>query len=150
MTEFRLTQISDTHLTRRLPVLTDNFHRVSEHITATRPDLVVNSGDVGWDGPTSRADLEFAKSLHAGLPADCRYLPGNHDIGDNPTAVGPKPTHPATEKDRDAFISVYGEDRWNFEAAGWHFIGLNSLSQSICSGSLGSPVFMISARRSRT
>ena len=40
MTEFRLTQISDTHLARRLQQLTDNFHRVGEHIDATRPDLV--------------------------------------------------------------------------------------------------------------
>jgi 3',5'-cyclic AMP phosphodiesterase CpdA len=88
MTEFRLTQISDTHLSRRYPKLTDNFHRVSEHIAATRPDLVVNSGDLAFDGPTHRDDLEFAKSLHAALAAPCRYLPGNHDIGDNPTAVG--------------------------------------------------------------
>ena len=42
MSEFRLTQISDTHLARRLQKLTDNFHRVSEHIDATRPDLVIN------------------------------------------------------------------------------------------------------------
>ncbi|HKS19694.1 MAG TPA: metallophosphoesterase [Bradyrhizobium sp.] len=127
MHEFRLTQISDTHLARRLPRLTENFHRVSEHIAATRPDLVVNSGDVGWDGPTSRDDLEFAKDLHAGLPVDCRYLPGNHDIGDNPTAVGPAPSQPATEKDRQAFISIFAADRWQFEAAGWCFVGLNSL-----------------------
>jgi 3',5'-cyclic AMP phosphodiesterase CpdA len=128
MPEFRLTQISDTHLARRrLPVLTDNFHRVSEHIAASRPDLVINSGDIGWDGPTSRADLEYAKELHAALPVNCRYLPGNHDIGDNPTAVGVAPSQPATEKDRDAFVSVFGEDRWHFEAAGWYFIGLNSL-----------------------
>ncbi len=127
MPEFRLTQISDTHLARRFPKLTGNFHCVSEHVSATRPDLVINSGDVAWDGPTSRDDLEFAKGLHAALPVSCRYLPGNHDIGDNPTAVGPTPTQPATEKDRDAFISVFGQDRWRFEAAGWCFIGLNSL-----------------------
>jgi 3',5'-cyclic AMP phosphodiesterase CpdA len=127
MPEFRLTQISDTHLARRLPLLTDNFHRVSEHIAATRPDLVVNSGDIGWDGPTSRADLEFAKELHAALPVNCRYLPGNHDVGDNPNAVGPAPSSPVTEADRQTFISLFGEDRWRFEAAGWCFIGLNSL-----------------------
>jgi 3',5'-cyclic AMP phosphodiesterase CpdA len=127
MPEFRLTQISDTHLARRLPLLTENFHRVSEHIAENRPDLVINSGDVGWDGPTNRADLEFAEELHAALPVDCRYLPGNHDIGDNPTAVGKPPSQPATEKDRGAFVSVFGEDRWQFEAAGWRFIGLNSL-----------------------
>ena len=127
MPEFRLTQISDTHLARRLKLLTDNFHRVSEHIAANRPDLVINSGDVGWDGPTNRDDHEYAKELHAALQVDCRYVPGNHDIGDNPTAVGKAPTCPTTEKARDAFVTVFGEDRWQFEAAGWRFIGLNSL-----------------------
>ena len=87
MPEFRLTQISDTHLARRLTKLTDNFHRLSEHINATRPDLVVNTGDLTFDGPTSPGDLDFARSLHDGLPVTCRYLPGNHDIGDNPTAA---------------------------------------------------------------
>ena len=127
MSEFRLTQISDTHLARRLPMVTDNFDRVREHINATRPDLVVNSGDLAFDGPTSRADLEFAKTLHDALPVACRYLPGNHDIGDNPTEVGPPPSQPATERHRQAFLDIFGEDHWCFDAAGWCFIGLNSL-----------------------
>ena len=127
MSEFRLTQISDTHLARRLTALSDNFARVSEHIDATRPDLVVNSGDVAFDGPTSPDDLEYARTLHDALPVACRYLPGNHDIGDNPTDVGPPPSQPVSEKDRQNFLTVFGEDRWRFEAAGWCFIGLNSL-----------------------
>jgi 3',5'-cyclic AMP phosphodiesterase CpdA len=127
MPEFRLTQISDTHLARRLTKLTDNFHRVSEHIDANRPDLVINSGDLAFDGPTNRDDLEFARELHAALPAPCRYLPGNHDIGDNPTQVGPVPSQPATEQNRQTFLAVFGEDRWRFEAAAWCFIGLNSM-----------------------
>jgi 3',5'-cyclic AMP phosphodiesterase CpdA len=127
MPTFRLTQISDTHLARRLKKLTDNFHRVSEHIDATRPDLVINSGDISFDGPTNRDDLEFAKELHDALPVPCRHLPGNHDIGDNPTAVGPAPTQPATEKHRQTYLATVGEDRWRFEEAGWCFIGLNSL-----------------------
>jgi 3',5'-cyclic AMP phosphodiesterase CpdA len=127
MPEFRLTQISDTHLARRLPSLTQNFHRLSEYIDATRPDLVINSGDLAFDAPTSRDDLKFARELHHALPVACRYLPGNHDIGDNPTAVGPVPSQPATEQHRQTFLGVFGEDRWRFEAAGWCFIGLNSL-----------------------
>jgi 3',5'-cyclic AMP phosphodiesterase CpdA len=127
MPEFRLTQISDTHLARRLAILSDNFQRVSEHIDAARPDLVVNSGDLAFDAPTNRDDLEFAKTLHAALPVDCLYLPGNHDIGDNPTAVGPPLSQPATEPECQNFRSVIGEDRWCFDAAGWCFIGLNSL-----------------------
>jgi 3',5'-cyclic AMP phosphodiesterase CpdA len=127
MSEFRLIQISDTHLARRQAKLTDNFHRVSEYIGAKRPDLVINSGDIAFDAPTDRDDLDFAKSLHAALPVDCRYLPGNHDIGDNPTAVGPAPAQPATEQSRRNFLSIFGEDHWRFDAAGWCFIGLNSL-----------------------
>jgi 3',5'-cyclic AMP phosphodiesterase CpdA len=127
MPEFRLTQISDTHLAHRLAKLTENFYRVSEHIDATRPDLVINSGDLAFDGPTSRDDLEFARSLHDALPVPCRYLPGNHDIGDNPTAVGPLPTQPATEPHLQNFRALIGDDRWRFDEAGWCFIGLNSL-----------------------
>jgi 3',5'-cyclic AMP phosphodiesterase CpdA len=127
MSEFRLTQISDTHLTRRLTALSGNFARVSEHIDATRPDLVINSGDVAFDGPTSPDDLAYARTLHDALPVACRYLPGNHDIGDNPTQIGPLPSQPVTERERQAFIAVFGDDRWRFEAAGWSFIGLNSL-----------------------
>jgi 3',5'-cyclic AMP phosphodiesterase CpdA len=127
MPEFRLAQISDTHLARRHASLTGNFHCLSEYIDTRRPDLVVNSGDLAFDAPTSPDDLEFARSLHAALPVPCRYLPGNHDIGDNPTALGPVPPQLATEQGRQAFIAAFGEDRWYFEAAGWCFIGLNSL-----------------------
>src|SRR5260370_38066108 len=114
MPEFRLTQISDTHLARRLKPLTENFHRASEHIDATRPDLVVNTGDLAFDAPTHRDDLEFARTLHAALPVPCRHLPGNHDIGDNPTAVGPVPTHPPAENHLRTFRPVIGVDRSPF------------------------------------
>jgi len=127
MTKFRLTQISDTHLARRHQKLTDNFHRVSEYIESKRPDLVVNTGDLAFDAPTSRDDLDFARTLHDTLAVTCRYLPGNHDIGDNPTELGPAPPQLATEQERQNFLSVFGEDRWRFDAAGWRFIGLNSL-----------------------
>ena len=127
MPEFRLIQISDTHLTRRHHSLTDNFHRVSEYINAKRPDLVLNSGDLAFDAPTSPDDLAFARTLHDALPVACRYLPGNHDVGDNPTAADGKPSHPVTDANLKAYHEIVGEDRWYFEAAGWCFIGLNSL-----------------------
>jgi 3',5'-cyclic AMP phosphodiesterase CpdA len=128
MSEFHLIQISDPHLTRRHATLTDNFHRVSEYIDAKRPDLVIDSGDLAFDAPTSPDDLDFAKTLHGALPVACRYLPGNHDVGDNPTAVvGPTPSHPVSEQRLQAYRAAFGEDRWQFEAAGWCFIGLNSL-----------------------
>jgi 3',5'-cyclic AMP phosphodiesterase CpdA len=127
MSQFRLTQISDTHLARRLTKLTANFERVSDYIDTTRPDLVVNTGDIAFDGPANPSDLEFARNLHDVLPVACRYLPGNHDIGDNPTQIGPVPPQPVSETGRRVFVSFFGDDRWRFEAAGWCFIGLNSL-----------------------
>ena len=127
MTEFRLTQISDTHLARRFPKLTANFEHLCDYIDTTRPDLFLNTGDMAFDAPTNPDDLEFARSLHDALPVPCRYLPGNHDIGDNPTPFGPLPSHPVNEKDRQTYIAAFGDDRWRFDAAGWCFIGLNSL-----------------------
>jgi 3',5'-cyclic AMP phosphodiesterase CpdA len=127
MSEFRLVQISDTHLARRFPLLTDNFHRVSDYIDTRRPDLVLNSGDLAFDGPTTPDDLELAVLLHKALPVECRYLPGNHDIGDNPTQVGNASAHPVTQPHLESYHSIVGEDRWRFDAAGWCFIGLNSL-----------------------
>ena len=131
MSQFRLTQISDTHLTRRHTTLTENFQRVSEYIDATRPDLLVNTGDLAYDVASSPGDLAFARDLHAALPVPCRHLPGNHDIGDNPTVIGPAPTDVATEAGRQNFISIVGEDRWRFDEAGWCFVGLNSLIMNI-------------------
>jgi 3',5'-cyclic AMP phosphodiesterase CpdA len=37
------------------------------------------------------------------------------------------PSQRVSEGDRQAFVSVFGDDRWRFEAAGWCFIGLNSV-----------------------
>ena len=127
MTIFRLTQISDSHLSLRHPTFAENFHRVGEYIDMTRPDLVINSGDLSFDGPEHPDDLEYARAEHDALPVGCRYLPGDHDIGDRPTLVGAPPSQPASETNRQIFLSIFGEDRWRCDAAGWCFIGLNSL-----------------------
>ena len=73
------------------------------------------------------SDFPFATSLHDALRVECRFIPGNHDVGDNPTAVGSPPTQPVTPATCAAFVAAFGEDHWRFEAAGWCFIGLNSL-----------------------
>ena len=60
MPEFRLTQISDTHLAPSLRKINQNFHSVSDHIDATHPDIIINTGDLAYDVSTSRHDLAFA------------------------------------------------------------------------------------------
>jgi 3',5'-cyclic AMP phosphodiesterase CpdA len=85
MSEFRLTQISDTHLARRLTALTANFAHVSEYIDATRPDLVVNSGDLAFDAPTQPDDLEFARVLHDALPVAATTRPRSAPLPRSPS-----------------------------------------------------------------
>ena len=127
MTEFRLTQISDTHLARRHQTLTETF-TASASISTPRGPISSSTAAISPSMRRPAATISNSpRTLHAALPVPCRYLPGNHDIGDNPTAVGPAPPQPATEQDRQSFLSMFGEDRWRFEAAGWCFIGLNSL-----------------------
>lgn len=127
MTGFRLIQITDCHLSSRFPAFTANFARAGDYIRAAKPDLVINTGDLAFDGPGHPEDFAFAKALHDGLGVACRALPGNHDIGDNPTRVAPPPAELATEQRRQSFITAFGHDRWRFNAAGWCFIGLNTL-----------------------
>lgn len=127
MTAFRLIQITDCHLSPRFPQFTENFQRASDYIRAAQPDLVINTGDLAFDGPGHPDELAFARSLHDALTVACRYLPGNHDIGDNPTRVAPPPADLVSEPNRQAFLAAFGHDRWRFDAAGWSFIGLNSL-----------------------
>src|SRR5229473_2786278 len=43
------------------------------------------------------------------------------------THLGPVPPQPVDETARQNFIAAFGDDRWRFDAAGWCFIGLNSL-----------------------
>ena len=101
MCEFRLTQISDTHLARRLQKLTDNFHRVSEHIDATRPSHRQH-GDLAFDAPTSPANRNSRRSCttrcrSAGIFRQSRRR-------DNPTAVGTARKRPATEQERQKYL----------------------------------------------
>src|SRR5215813_2371100 len=80
---FRLAQISDTHLSHNKPFFVDNFRRIGEALRSERPDLVLNTGDVSLDGASDESDLAAARALHDALGLPVRYLPGNHDLGDN-------------------------------------------------------------------
>lgn len=127
MSVLRLTQISDTHLGPRHPQLDANFDYLCAHLHDERPDIVIHTGDVAFDGTGKPDGLTYARDRHKAIAAECRYIPGNHDIGDNVTLVAPAPAHRTTGGHSGMFTDVFGSDRWRFDAAGWTFIGLNSL-----------------------
>lgn len=124
MTGFRLVQVADLHLGAGQEHHLDNWLKVSDWITRERPDLVVINGDMIMNDPDAEADHAFARARIGELPVPCRYLPGNHDIGDN--VISGRMSKRVDDARRARYLRHYGEERWTFEAAGWGFVGLNS------------------------
>jgi 3',5'-cyclic AMP phosphodiesterase CpdA len=124
MDEFRLVQVADIHLGAGVEHHLDNWLKVSAWIARERPDLVVANGDLIMGDPDNEADYAFAREQIAKLPVPCRYLPGNHDVGDN--IVSGKMEKRITPERCARFVSYFGEARWAFAAAGWGFAGINA------------------------
>jgi 3',5'-cyclic AMP phosphodiesterase CpdA len=124
MSEFRLVQVADLHLSATHDYHCDNWRRVAAWIERERPDLVVANGDLVSEDPDLDDDHIFARAELAKLAVPCRFLPGNHDIGDN-VLFGKLPQRVNAER-RLRFLRHFGEERWAFDAGGWGFIGLNA------------------------
>src|SRR5689334_7658922 len=80
---FRVTQLSDTHLSASRPWSVPNFEAVVRHVEAHPPDLVVNTGDLVLDDPDDDDDAAYAQELHGSIGPAVLVIPGNHDVGDN-------------------------------------------------------------------
>jgi len=120
----RIAQISDTHLSPRQPVFTASFDIVADQLRQSRPDFVVNTGDLALDGADHAVDLELARDRHRDLGLECLLLPGNHDVGDHPDVPGRQTVDP----DRlDRYRAVIGADWWVRDLPGWRLVGLNAL-----------------------
>lgn len=124
MNAFRLTQVADIHLGAGQEHHLDNWTKVAAWIAHERPDVVVANGDLVMGDPDEDADHAFARECLARLPVACRYLPGNHDIGDN--IVSGKMDQRVNDARRERFLKHFGEERWAFEGGGWGFVGINS------------------------
>jgi 3',5'-cyclic AMP phosphodiesterase CpdA len=123
---FRIAQISDTHLSASKPFFVDNFVRIGEALRVSRPDLVLNSGDISLDGVSCEEDLAAARALHDGLGLPVRFLPGNHDLGDAQDAPGHGEAAIDGER-RVRYVKHFGPDWWTFDVPGWRLLGINAL-----------------------
>lgn len=123
---FRIAQISDTHLSAGKPFFVANFMRVAEALAADPPDLVLNSGDISLNGADCEADLIEARRLHDALQMPVRYVPGNHDIGDNQDVPGAH-DHPVIDGVRRArYRQHFGADWWCQDVPGWRLLAVNA------------------------
>jgi predicted phosphodiesterase len=123
----RVTLVSDTHLDSNDRLLVENWLAVERWVRASAPDLVIHLGDITAKGSRDGAQLNFARDILAQSGVAVRCIPGNHDIGDCPTAPGLEPDEPLVPARLEDFRRLFGPDRWCVEAEGWRLLGLNAL-----------------------
>jgi 3',5'-cyclic AMP phosphodiesterase CpdA len=124
MANFKLIQVSDTHLSRERPYFVPNWDAMVAHVNAAQPDMLLNTGDIALNGENMPDDLAFAAEQHRRLTVPVHAIPGNHDIGDNPSPN----SHGAGISDprREIYRSHFGAEQWTMAAGDWYFIALNA------------------------
>jgi 3',5'-cyclic AMP phosphodiesterase CpdA len=122
----RIAVVSDSHLAPSAHAFNQNWAAVAAFIRASDVDLTVHLGDVTVDGLGKPEEFTHVRAISAGWPTPIRYLPGNHDIGDNPPGPGVAPEQPLDLGRVGDFRAVFGPDYWMFGAGDWRLIGLNA------------------------
>lgn len=128
--------ISDTHLAPGASAFRANCDAARAWIAALAPDLTVHLGDITADAAKDPAHYAEAVAAFEAWPTPLRFLPGNHDVGDNPDQEGPDQEgsdearhgdEPPIDAGRLArYQAVFGPDRWALDAEGWTVIGLDA------------------------
>lgn len=116
----RIIQVSDSHLSSNAPFADSNWDAVVAHVNATRPDLVVHTGDISLDGAEHVADLLHARSQLNRLSVAWMAIPGNHDIGD----IG-ETSQPVNATRRERYATVFGQGSWVIDVSGWRLVGVD-------------------------
>jgi 3',5'-cyclic AMP phosphodiesterase CpdA len=122
----RILLVTDSHLAARAPAFNANWAAAKAFAARARADLTIHLGDISLDAARKPAELAFAAAQCKDWPTALRFLPGNHDIGDNP----PKPGEPAEEPlDLDLlkrYRQPFGADYWSIAAGRWSLLGLDA------------------------
>jgi 3',5'-cyclic AMP phosphodiesterase CpdA len=117
--------VSDSHLSARVADTGRNWSAALRYVDAVQPDLVIHVGDVSMDGARDAQDLSYARSQMDRLPAPWLAVPGNHDLGDTPSAhIDPDDVVTADRVTR--WCDLFGPDRWAADLGGWRLVGLNA------------------------
>jgi 3',5'-cyclic AMP phosphodiesterase CpdA len=122
----RIAIVTDSHLAPRAAAFNDNWRAVRAFVAAAAPDLTLHLGDITVDGVKDPADFEHARAISADWPTPIRFLPGNHDIGDNPPGPGVAASEPLRPARLADYRTAFGADHWALDAAAWRLLGLNA------------------------
>lgn len=122
----RIAIVTDSHLSPEAEAFNRNWAAVSAFVGASRADLTVHLGDVTVDGLGDPAQFAHVRTISASWPTPMRYVPGNHDIGDNPPGPEVAAQQPLDRGRLADFRGAFGPDYWALDAEGWRVIGLNA------------------------
>ncbi|HZB90018.1 MAG TPA: metallophosphoesterase [Stellaceae bacterium] len=122
----RLVLVTDSHLAADAAPCNRNWAAAKAFARGAGADLTIHLGDITLDGACDPAQHAFALAAVADWPTPLRYLPGNHDIGDNPPSPGVPATEPLDLALLDQYRRQFGADHWRFAADGWLVLGLDA------------------------
>jgi 3',5'-cyclic AMP phosphodiesterase CpdA len=122
----RIAVVTDSHLAPSALTCNANWRAVQEYLARSAPDLTVHLGDISLDAASDNSQLEAARAICEPWPTPFRFLPGNHDIGDNPPGPGNAAQQPLDERLLQRFRAAFGPDYWSTAVDGWFVIGLNA------------------------
>jgi 3',5'-cyclic AMP phosphodiesterase CpdA len=122
----RIILVSDSHLASTTEVFEPNWHAAKRFAASAGIDLTVHLADITLDGASDPAHLRYAQALTDDWPTPIRFLPGNHDIGDNPWGPGMQNEHSLNPERLAEYRTGFGPDYWAIEGDVWWIIGLNA------------------------
>jgi 3',5'-cyclic AMP phosphodiesterase CpdA len=122
----RIVLVTDTHLSPAARECNENWAAVRAFVARAEADLTIHLGDITMDGAHDRSEFDWALKLSADWPTPLRFLPGNHDIGDNPPGPGLETKEPLDLERLAQYREAFGPDCWRIDADGWRLIGLNA------------------------
>lgn len=119
-----LVQVSDIHLSSRRAYFMPNFEAFLQLMTSLRPDLVIASGDISFDGAGWPDDIAFAASQLARLDVPWRAIPGNHDTGEAPRFA--RLDQPIGPRRIAAWRSAIGPQWWLQDVGAWRIVAIDT------------------------
>jgi 3',5'-cyclic AMP phosphodiesterase CpdA len=122
---YRLTVVSDSHLSEHTPEAGHNWDAVVRHIAADGPDLVIHAGDLTAHGADDGDEIGAARDQLDRLASPWRAVPGNHDIGDNPWD-GQADGAAVSDERRRPWLDTIGADWWACEAGDWQIVAVDA------------------------
>jgi 3',5'-cyclic AMP phosphodiesterase CpdA len=117
--------VSDSHLSARVADTGRNWSAALRYMQAAEPDFVIHVGDLCMDAIHDPQDLVYGRAQMDRVPAPWRAVPGNHDIGDAPSA-SIDPGEVVNPERVARWCDQICPDHWAIDLGAWHLVGVNA------------------------